>query len=68
MRSHTGVSLSLGKGVIYGNSTQQKLNTKSLTEAELVGMSDVISQVLWTRYFMESQGYKVDDNVVYHDN
>ena len=27
MRSHTGGAMSLGKGVIYGTSTQQKLNT-----------------------------------------
>eukprot|EP00957_Ditylum_brightwellii_P081207 6177724-Ditylum_brightwellii.AAC.1 len=25
-------------------------------------------QVLWTRYFIEAQGYKVSDNIVYQDN
>jgi hypothetical protein len=38
MRSHTGGAISLGRGVIYGTSKQQKLNTKSSTEAELVGL------------------------------
>ena len=43
MRSHTGSSMSLGKGSIYSSSTRQKLNTKSSTEAELVGVSDTMS-------------------------
>eukprot|EP00957_Ditylum_brightwellii_P209777 15363210-Ditylum_brightwellii.AAC.1 len=25
-------------------------------------------QILWTRYFLEAQGIKVRDNVVYQDN
>jgi hypothetical protein len=35
------------------------LNTKSSTEAELVGVDDVLPQALWTKYFMEAQGYGV---------
>eukprot|EP00978_Attheya_sp_CCMP212_P016681 scaffold43944_cov59-Attheya_sp.AAC.7 len=68
MRSHTGATMSLGKGSIYSTSTRQKLNTKSSTEAELVGVSDAMSQILWTRYFMEVQGYGVDENVVGHQD
>jgi hypothetical protein len=34
----------------------------------LVGVNNVMSQVLWTRYFLEAQGYGVKDNVVYQDN
>eukprot|EP00978_Attheya_sp_CCMP212_P015133 scaffold38933_cov32-Attheya_sp.AAC.1 len=68
MRSHTGATMTLGKGSIYSTSTRQKLNTKSSTEAELVGVSDAMSQILWTRYFMEAQGYGVDENVVGQDN
>jgi hypothetical protein len=33
-----------------------------------VGVDDVIPQVLWTLYFLEAQGYKIDDNVLYQDN
>jgi hypothetical protein len=68
MRSHTGATMSLGKGAIYGTSTRQKLNPKSSTEAELIGVSDVMSQILWTMYFMEAQGYPLEDNNVYQDN
>jgi hypothetical protein len=68
MQSHTGGALSLGKGVIYGTSRRQKLNTKSSTEAELVGADDMMPQMLWTLYFLEAQGYNIDDNILYQDN
>ena len=68
MRSHTGAAMTLGKGVIYGTSTHQKLNTRSSTEAELVAVDDCMSQVLWTRYFLEAQGYNINDCVIYQDN
>jgi hypothetical protein len=68
MKSHTGATMSLGKGSIYSASKRQKLNTKSSTEAELVGVDDVMAQVLWTRYFLEAQGYKIRDNKVFQDN
>jgi hypothetical protein len=68
MRSHTGGTMTLGKGSVYSTSTRQKLNTRSSTEGELVGVNDVLPQVLWTRYFLEAQGYGVKDSMVYQDN
>lgn len=68
MRSHTGGILSLGGGAIYGTSTRRKLNTRSSTESEIVGVSDVIGQILWTRRFMESQGYEIKECIVFQDN
>jgi hypothetical protein len=68
MKSHTGAMMSLGKGAAYGTSTRQKLNTKSSTEAELVAVNDVMPHILWTRYFLEAQGYGVKDSLVYQDN
>jgi hypothetical protein len=68
MKSHTGATMSLGKGSAYATSRKQKLNTKSSTEAELVGVDDVMSQVLWTRYFLEAQGYDVIESKVFQDN
>ncbi len=68
MRSHTGATMSLGKGSMYATSVRQKLNTKSSTEAELVAVDDVMPQVMWTRYFLEAQGIKVRENIVYQDN
>ena len=68
MRSHTGGTMSFGKGSVYSTSVRQKLTTKSSTEAELVGVDDVMPMVLWTRQFLEGQGYKIKDNIVYQDN
>jgi hypothetical protein len=68
MRSHTGGVLTLGRGAAYATSTKQKLTTKSSTEAELVGVNDVLSQVLWTRHFLDAQGYDVIDSTIYQDN
>jgi hypothetical protein len=67
MRSHTGGAMSLGTGAVYSTSKKQKLNTKSSTEAELVGVDDVLPQALWTTYFMEAQGYGVS-TILNQDN
>jgi hypothetical protein len=68
MRSHTGGTMSLGKGSVYSTSVRQKLTTKSSTEAELVGVDDVMPMILWTRQFLEGQGYTIQDNIVFQDN
>jgi hypothetical protein len=44
------------------------LNTRSSTEAELVGADDAMGMILWTRLFLESQGYMVRDTKLYQDN
>jgi hypothetical protein len=67
-RSHTGATMSLGKGSIFCNSTKQKINCRSSTEAELVAMDDIIAKVLWTKQFLECQGYTIVQNIVLRDN
>jgi hypothetical protein len=68
MRSHTGATMSLGKGSIYSSSLCQKLTTKISTEAEIVAVSDVLPQVIWTQHFLTSQGYSINKSVVFQDN
>ena len=68
MKSHTGATMSMGKGSIYSTSTRQKLNTTSSTEAELVAVSDVMPMIMWTRCFLEEQGHKVNDTTMHQDN
>ena len=67
MGSHTGGGLTLGWGIIYATLTRQILNTQSSTEAELVGVNDLMPQVLWTRYFLEAQGFNISDSIVFQD-
>ena len=68
MKGHTGATMSLGSGSAYSSSTKQKIVTRSSTECELVGVHDVMPQILWTRNFLIAQGYQVSDTVVYQDN
>jgi KUP system potassium uptake protein len=49
-------------------STRKKINTKSSTEAELVGVADAMSQIAWVRNFLIAQGFEITDNVIYQDN
>ena len=66
-KSHTGAVMTYGGGAAQSISCKQKLNTRSSTEAELVGADDVAAMILWTRLFMEAQGYKINQNVLYQD-
>jgi hypothetical protein len=54
MKSHTGAMMTTGHGASGAQSSKQKLNTKSSTEAEFVGVDDNISQVIWCRYFLDA--------------
>ena len=68
MRSHSGATMTLGKGMVISGSTKQKINTRSSTEAELVAMDDYVSKVLWTKLFIEAQGFTIRENIVLRDN
>jgi hypothetical protein len=56
-RGHTGALLTFGRGAVISSSNKQKLNTKSSTESELVGLYDKTGDILWTCNFLEAQGY-----------
>ena len=67
-KSHTGGALTLGKGVAIAHSKKQKINTNSLTYAEMVAVYDGMNPMLWLSLFLKAQGIKVDDNILYQDN
>jgi hypothetical protein len=60
--------MTFDQGAIQTQSRKQKLNTRSSTEAELVGGDDAITMILWTKHFMEAQGYEIKHNILYQDN
>ena len=68
MKSHTGATMTMGKGCAYTYAGKQRINSKSSTEAELIGVGDMMSQVVWTRNFIRAQGYDVDESIIYQDN
>ena len=68
MKGHSGYGMSFGKGAVLSYSQKQKINTKSSTESELVGMDDALTRVIWGLYFVEAQGYTIDQNIAFQDN
>jgi hypothetical protein len=67
-KSHTGATMTMGKGAITSISRKQKMNTRSSTEAELVAAADVVGSIVWTKLFLEAQGYPIAENILYQDN
>ena len=60
--------MTMGKGVGISFSQKQKLNAKSSTEAELIGIDEALPQILWTHYFLEEQGHPTKQNIIHQDN
>ena len=54
--------MSLGRGSVIIMSKNQKINTQSLVEADIIGAKDALPGALWTCYFTEEQGFTVKNN------
>ena len=48
-KGHTGAMMSLGKGAVMSFSRKRKLEVKSSTENELIGVDDTLPQALWSK-------------------
>jgi hypothetical protein len=68
MHGHTCAGLTMGRGFPISVSTKQKLNTRSSTKSELVGVDDMMLIICWTRYSLLSQGYGIIENLLLQDN
>jgi hypothetical protein len=55
-----------GVGVFSFNTT--KIEHQEFDGSEVGGGDDRMPQILWTRYFLEAQGYEVRENKIYQDN
>ena len=60
--------MTMGQGAVQSSLSKQKLNTQSSCEAELVGANNMATKILWTKLFLEEQGYQIERNVLYQDN
>ena len=67
MRGHTGGSMSLGWGLVHAKPSEQKLNSKSSTETEVIAVSKYVPYKIWLINFMEAQGYRFKDKVLLQD-
>jgi hypothetical protein len=68
MKSHTGAIMTLGNGIIISDSTKQKVNARSSTECKMVAVDNTLSKILWSKRFIEAQGFKVNSTIVFQDN
>ena len=67
-KGHTGSILTFGRGATTSSSTKHKIPSKSSCESEIIGLYDKVGDVLWTRQFLEAQGYNIETNIVYQGN
>lgn len=56
IQSQTGAYMSMGKGSVYRPAKMQRLNTKSSIKAELVGVDDIMPQIILTRNLLLFKG------------
>ena len=68
MKSHTGGLITMGHGIVHGKSSVQKINTKSACKSELVAVAEYLPYLIRFRYFMQAQGYVIENNILYQDN
>jgi hypothetical protein len=57
-----------GEGSCDQSSNILKCNTRSSTETEIISVHDKLPDIIWTRYFVECQGYDIDKYIVFQDN
>ena len=67
-KGQTGTMVSFGTGMAFSFSRKQKLNVKSSTKAEVVGVDVGLPLVLLTRYFLQEKGYKMHPSLIYQNN
>ena len=51
-----------------GEAIRMKCNTRSSTETEIISVHDKLPDVIWMRYFVECQGYDINEYIVFQDN
>ena len=68
MKEYTNDGLILEKGAEVLKNIKHKINSKSFIETEIIGIDDILSQVLWTNYFMKTQRWQTSETIVYQDN
>ena len=68
MKSHTRACMTLGKDMVCSFSNKQKVNCRSSAETEFIVVDDKVSKIMWTKQFIEHQGFVVNLNMIYQDN
>jgi hypothetical protein len=67
-KGHGGAMFTMGERAVSSYSRKVKLNTRSSTKMELVVADMYMPDMLWSLYFMESQGYDMECIALQQDN
>ncbi len=67
-RRHGGATFTMGKGAATSYSRKVKLNSRSSTKTELLTSVMYMPEMLWSLYFIQSQGYEPEYVGLYQDN
>jgi hypothetical protein len=67
-RGQIGSLMTLGKGAAISSSNKMKCNTQSSTETELISPHEKLPDIVWTHYFVEFQGYDINECMVFQDH
>ena len=68
IKSYAGGTMSFGHGAVRSLFRKQKLNARGSADAELVGADDGATPMLWTKLFMEAQGYLIESSILLEVN
>ena len=60
LKSYTGVCMTLGQGMISNHDTKQKNNSRKLTEADLIGMNNKLSKIIWTKRLSRNKDLRLE--------
>lgn len=63
MRGQSGAVLLAGDCAVLFRSNKQEVNTRSLTETELIAIDDSLPMIQWTKNFLREQGYDLETGI-----
>ena len=67
-KSHSGAVIMMGNTMLEGITGKQKCASHDSTEAELIALCDMSTDVLWHHEWFEHQGYQLLPPLIYQDN
>jgi hypothetical protein len=67
-RGQIGCLMMMGKGAAISSLNVMKCNTRISTETELTSIHNKLPDIIWTRYFVEGQGYNINEYMIFQDN
>ena len=64
LKGHSGGIMLLRNGNVDSKSIMHRINFRSSTELEIIGVDDHMPSVLWTLRFLGGQSFKANKNIV----